>query len=86
MQLTFRRQATAGFALVGAAAAAVAIMAAAFAPTARADDFSDIVTDVNAVLGAGSTDLSAAATDFSALVERLIAAEFDRRRRSRGSG
>jgi hypothetical protein len=66
MQLTFRWQATAGFALVGAAAAAVAIMAAAFAPTARADDFSDIVTDVNAVLGAGSTDLSAAATDFSA--------------------
>jgi hypothetical protein len=66
MQLTFRSQATAGFALVGTAATAVAIMAAAFAPTARADDFSDIVTDLDAVLGAGSADLTAAAADFSA--------------------
>ena len=66
MQLSFRSQATAGFALVGTAAAGVAILAGAFAPTARADDFSEIVTDLDAVLGAGSADLTAAATDFSA--------------------
>jgi len=66
MQLTFGSQAAAGFALVGSAVAAAAILVAAFAPTARADDFSDIVTDLDAVLGAGSADLTAAATDFSA--------------------
>jgi hypothetical protein len=66
MQLIFGSQAAVGFALVGSAAAAAAILAAAFAPTARADDFSDIVTDLDAVLGAGSADLTAAATDFSA--------------------
>ena len=66
MQLRLRSQTAAGVALVGIAAAAAAIMAAALAPTAHADDFTDIVSDVEAVLGAGSTDLTNAATDFSA--------------------
>jgi hypothetical protein len=66
MQLRLRSQVTAGVAVVGIGAVAAAIMAAALAPTAHADDpFTDIVTDVDAVLGAGSIDVTNAATDFS---------------------
>jgi GDPmannose 4,6-dehydratase len=46
----------------------------------------DIVTSVGDAQKARLILHWTAATDFSALVERLIAAEFDRRRRSRGSG
>jgi hypothetical protein len=56
--------------LVGLAAAAgafgtAAMMSAATAPTARADDFSDIVASVESLLGDGQTAFSTADTDFA---------------------
>jgi hypothetical protein len=53
---------------LGAAAGALgvaALMSAAAAPTARADDFSAIVTDVEGNLAAGQTSFGEAWTDFS---------------------
>lgn len=56
--------------LVGLAAAvgacgATAMMAAVPAPTARADDFTDIVNGVEAIEGYGQTAFTAADTDFA---------------------
>jgi hypothetical protein len=56
--------------LVGLAAAfgavgAAAVMSAATAPTARADDFTDIVTYVDSDLGVGQADIATAFSDFS---------------------
>jgi hypothetical protein len=55
--------------LVGLAAAAgafgvAAMMSAATAPTARADDFTDVINDVEGVLGYGQTAFGDASTDF----------------------
>jgi hypothetical protein len=55
--------------LVGIAAAAAAfgtaaMMSAATAPTARADDFTDIVTYVDSDLGVGQADITTAFSDF----------------------
>jgi hypothetical protein len=56
-------------AMVGLVAAAgafgvAALMSAATAPTARADDFTDVINNVDADLTAGQTDFSAAFSDF----------------------
>ncbi len=63
--------------MVGLAAAAGAFGAAAMmsAPTARADDFTDVVNVVDADYAAGQADFTAAAVDFSGgdLVQGLAA-------------
>jgi hypothetical protein len=56
--------------LVGVAAAAgafgvAAMMSAAMAPTARADDFTEILNDVESVVGDGQIAFGDASTDFS---------------------
>jgi hypothetical protein len=56
--------------LIGLAAAAgafgvAAMMSTAAAPTARADDFTDIVTYVDSDLGVGQADITTAFSDFS---------------------
>jgi hypothetical protein len=56
--------------LIGLAAAVgafgfAATMSAATAPTARADDFTDVINNADANLAAGQADFRVAATDFS---------------------
>jgi hypothetical protein len=56
--------------LVSLAAAAGALgaalmMSAAIAPNARADDFTDVINNIDANLAAGQADFGIAATDFS---------------------
>jgi hypothetical protein len=56
--------------LIGLTAAAgafgvAAMVSATTAPSARADDFGDVLSDVSAILSAGQTDFSTAATDFA---------------------
>jgi hypothetical protein len=56
--------------LIGVAAAAgafgvAAMMSAATAPTARADDFTDVINSVDADYAAGQVDFTTAFTDFS---------------------
>ena len=63
---TRRQRRRAGTTLVLAAAAGGLLAAAmAHAPTARADDLTDISNDVHASITAGEADYSAAGTDFS---------------------
>jgi hypothetical protein len=62
-----------GATLIGVAAAAgafgvAAMVSAATAPTARADDFTDIITAIDGDLISGQTDFTAAFTDFSSNV------------------
>jgi hypothetical protein len=69
--------------LIGVAAAAgafgvAAMMSAASAPTARADDFTDLINDINLDYSYGQTAFTTAFTDFSSDqfvpgLERLIA-------------
>jgi hypothetical protein len=53
-----------GFAAVVGAFGAAALMSAATAPTATADDFSDIVTAVNIDYGDGQAEFATALADF----------------------
>ena len=63
---TRSRAAFVGLSAAAGAFAAAAMMSAATAPTARADDpYADIISDVQAELAAGQTALGEAATDFS---------------------
>jgi hypothetical protein len=70
MQLALRSQSTARVGVLGLAAAAgvfgiVAMMSAATAPLARADDFTNIVNAVDGDFAAGQADFSAALSAFS---------------------
>jgi hypothetical protein len=51
--------------LAAAAAAFAAAISAATAPTARADDFTDLINDLNIDYSAGQTAFATAYTDFS---------------------
>jgi hypothetical protein len=54
-----------GFAAAVGAFGAAAMMSAASAPTARADDFTDVISNVDANYAAGQAALSTASADFS---------------------
>jgi hypothetical protein len=54
-----------GLAAAVGAFAAAAMMSAATAPTARADDFTDLINDLNIDYSAGQTAFTTAYTDFS---------------------
>jgi hypothetical protein len=54
-----------GLSAAAGAFAAAAMISAAVAPTARADDFSDILADIQAEQAAAQADFSAASTDFA---------------------
>jgi hypothetical protein len=54
-----------GLIAAAGAFAAAAMISAAVAPTARADDFSDILADIQAEQAAAQADFSAASTDFA---------------------
>jgi hypothetical protein len=65
MQLAFRSQVLVGQTAAAGAFGAAAMMSTAAAPTARADDFTDTISTVEAQLGDGQVVLGDAASAFS---------------------
>jgi hypothetical protein len=64
MQLTFRSHLPVGLVITAGAIGAAAMLSAATAPTARADDFTDVINAVDADYTAGQTEFGIADTDF----------------------
>jgi hypothetical protein len=85
MQPTLRSHARmlVGLAAAAGAFGAAAMLSAATAPTARADDFSDIISAVDGDFAAGQADFTAAISDFGSnnlsggLIELLDGADDD---------
>jgi hypothetical protein len=65
MAYTHRSHIFVGMTAVAGAIGAAAMLSVATAPTARADDFTDVIADVQADLGYGGTAFSNALTDFA---------------------
>jgi hypothetical protein len=65
MQLTFHPRLLTGLAAAAGAVGAAAMLSAATAPAARADDISETINDVQADFSTAQTDFTTAETDFS---------------------